>query len=415
MADETWYPSVADVPASLWPGDAGVPIDRSKRFRQFRDNVIEGGETFVLVVPGSPDPVLASGFVTSAATGLFSDPWKMLTNDQFLRLEGLAAAEADEIVARRDALLHRLTGRDGPVGAAGLHERLGGCLTVRGLDSSELFHGDGAPVSAKEADALLAVLRDRAQQRGLGVALPFVDRADGELRTTLAQAGFVFGAVTAVNLFDLPVGRSFDEVLTGLPGRVRYRFRKEWKDFHAAGYTLHELDLARDVEEVVGLESRNRLKHGGRADRERLTGLRLTMARLFPGDLRAKGVRDAGGDLVAMGLDLVDEHGYYGLVYGQDEDRVNEYVYPALVYDWPLRYSLERGFSHMHMGFEAFAPKTLRGARLEKRIFAFWHPEPGVRETAGALLSLAEERLERGVLAAARTAESAAQHWSFVA
>jgi hypothetical protein len=415
MTDPQWFARVSDTPDSCWADTDDVPIDRRKRFRQFRD-VVEGGETFVLI----SGRVIASGYVSSPASGLFSDPWKLWSNDQFLRLgdPGDSGRDGDsELVSRRDALLRRLIGAatdPTPVNADLIHARLGGCVVVRGLDSSELFPAGGGAVTTSSAGDILAALQSAASRRGLGVAFPYVDRHDAVLLDAARRAGFVFGAVTATNVFELPTRQSFDDLLRDVPGRVRYRFRKEWKDFHAAGYTLHELDLQADVHEVVDLETRNRAKHGGPANITKLTEMRLAMAHLLAGNLRTKGVRDADGNLVACGVDVVDERCYLGIVYGQDDDRVNEFVYPTVVYSWPLRFAVEQRIPTVRMGFEAFGPKALRGGRVDKRVFAFWHPDDEVRATAARLLALLDERLTRGVLSRTRTPETSSRHWSFL-
>ncbi|MBT0768288.1 hypothetical protein KIH74_05100 [Kineosporia sp. J2-2] len=415
MAEVHWFPSVAQVPERWWDDDAAVPIDRRRRFRRFRD-VVEGEHTFVLSVGSPGDPVITCGHVSSPASGLFSDPWKLWSSDQFLRLDGVAPDEAAAITAHRDALLARLTGGDAGVVAGGagvLHERLGGALVVRGLDSSEVLHAGGAPASSTEAATTLRELQRRASDSDLGVAFPYVDRADAGLLAALSETGFGLGSVTATNIFDLPPRDSFDDLLGPLPGRVRYRFRKEWKDFHAQGLTLEELGMEEHVHDVVALETGNRVKHGGTADQQRLIGVRLAMARLLGGNLRVKGVRDDRGELIACSIDLVDADRHLGMVFGQHETRSSELVYPTLVYAWPLRQAVAAGATQVRMGFEAFAPKTLRGSRLERRVFAFWHPRPAVRAAAGELLSLLDERLSRGVLDGARTTESAGRHWSF--
>jgi hypothetical protein len=162
----------------------------------------------------------------------------------------------------------------------------------------------------------------------------------------------------------LPACSSLDDLLLRVPSRVRRRFRKERAEFTAAGYTLHELSLAENLPEIVSLESRNRVKHGGSANTRRLTDLRLAMVRLLGDNLRVQGARDASGNLVACGIDLVDDERYLGLLYGQDDDSVTEVVYPVVSYSGPL-------------------------------------------------LALFDERLETSVLSRTRTLDSAGDHWSF--
>jgi hypothetical protein len=426
MGGVQWFSQVADVPEIRWGGRADVPVDQSKQFRQFRE-IVESSESFALVTEGPGAALIASGYVTSRDTGLFSDPWKLWCDDQFLRLDDLSknsegaapglAASGTEIVALRDSLVRRLAGNDAdtaPVDAGTLHDRLGGCLVVRGFDSSELSVGGAGIVAGGEAGRVLAALQSAASRRGLGVAFPYVDRGDAELVDVLHRAGYMCGAVTATTIFDLPAWESLDDLLLRVPSRVRRRFRKEWTDFTAAGYTLHELDLMDDLHEIVSLETRNRVKHGGWANTERLTDLRLAMARLLGGNVRVLGARDASGNLVACGIDVVDDRRYLSLAYGQDDDSVTEVVYPVVGYFGPLSYALERGIPSLRMGFEAFLPKAIRGARAEKRLFAFWHPDDDVRAAAGELLTLFDERLEAGVLSRTRTLESSGDRWSFI-
>jgi hypothetical protein len=416
-----WFAQVADVPERRWSRRADVPVDQGRQYRQFRE-IVEGGESFVLLGEGPGPALIASGHVSSRDTALFSDPWKQFCDRQFLRLddlgEGAAAGQGaprSEIVARHDSLLGRLAGTGAsttPVDAGLLHDRLGGCLVVRGFDSSELcVSGDGM-VASGAAVRLLTALRSGAARRGLAVAFPFADRGDTELVDALHRTGFVCGAVTATAIFDLPACSSLDDLLLRVPSRVRRRFRKEWAEFTAAGYTLHELSLAENLPEIVGLETRNRVKHGGSANTRRLTDLRLAMVRLLGDNLRVQGARDAPGNLVACGIDLVDDERYLGLLYGQDDDSVTEVVYPVVSYSGPLSYALKNGIRSMRAGFEAFVPKAIRGARAEKRMFAFWHPDHDIRVAAGQLLALFDERLETSVLSTMRTLDSAGDHWS---
>jgi hypothetical protein len=416
MAGVQWFTQVANVPEIRWSGRTDVPVDQSRRFRQFRE-VVDGGESFVVATEGPGPALIASGYVTSRATGLFSDPWKLWCDDQFLRLDDLSEDSEGNVFGRRDSLVRRLVGDDAdatPVDAGLLHDRLGSCLVVRGFDSSELCVGGGGIVAAGKAACVLAALQSAASDRSAGVCFPYVDRGDTELVDALHGTGYVCGAVTATTIFDLPAWDSLDDLLLRVPTRVRRRFRKEWADFAAAGYTLHELSLSDDVHEIVSLETRNRVKHGISADTERLTNLRLAMVRLLGDNIRVQGARDASGHLVACGIDIVDDGRYLGLVYGQDDDLASDVVYPVVGYFGPLSYALEHGIPSLRMGFEAFLPKAIRGARAEKRIFAFWHPDDGVRVIAGELLALFDERLEAGVLSGTRTLESSGDHWSFI-
>ncbi len=100
-----------------------------------------------------------------------------------------------------------------------------------------------------------------------------------------------------------------------------------------------------------------------------------------------------GAKLVACGIDLLDEHNYYGLTYGCDYNHPNlSTCYMCIAYYDPIRFCLARGIGTLRYGFEAFEPKVLRGASLTPLELWIWTSDQKVNHALAELLAFIDGR-----------------------
>jgi predicted N-acyltransferase len=248
-----------------------------------------------------------------------------------------------------------------------------------------------------EAVALvLAAAQDLVRAGSAGaVALPFVDPGDEPLRAALTRAGFRSGVLTAMTSLDLAQLPTFDAFVAALPKRLRRRFRREAKDLSDAGLTLSAARLPDVLARVVELEAATTTEHGGSPDLTRLTATRTAMTEILGDSVHTLVVR-RGDRIVACGIDLTDEHTYYGLLYGCDyaeEQRAT--AYQCVCFHGPLRHAVEHGLDQVRYGFEAFVPKLIRGATLVPRETWIWLPDSNRLPALARLLDFLDERTRR--------------------
>ena len=403
------YRGAAAAGDATWNVLAPAGVGQSQAYLTFRE-LVEPGAPFLAVASDAAGPAAAlHGCLTTAASALFSHPWKMAASDQFARLaepaDGTAAA-----AATHRALLGGLgaSGRgrpEGPDGAGGpggpegadgpawpwLTARLGELVVVRGFDESAaiLRPGLAGEAAAAATAAAIGVLQGQAGQgNGAigGVALPFVHPHDAVLRTALARTGFRRGVLTAVTVFDVGGAASFDDYRARQPKAVRSCYRRDLKAFAGSGMTLRPIALGEHLGRLAELEAGNAARHGGTPDLARLAATRAAMGRLLGPSLRVLGV-ERRGTIVACGIDLVDDESYLGLVYGCDYAEPDlSLAYRQLVAYEPIRFAIGAGLRRVRMGFEAFAPKLYRGARLEARETWIWLADEAARPRLADLL-----------------------------
>ncbi len=418
------FAGMSGVSTAAWDVLAPPGVDHTHAYLTFRERVEPGDPVLAVARDEAGLAAAAHGSWTTPRTALFSHPWKMLASPQFARLAAPAdpgqpgePGEPDPAEAEHRLLLHALTQTappdgplpdepqpdepqpdeplpDGPATVAALTSALGEVVVAREFDTSTVLLRPGlAP--ADRSGALAAVLRglqEVARSRHGAVALPYVRPDDAELRQALAAAGFRGGTLTAVSVFDL--AGSYEDFVAGLPRRRRRRYRTEPAAFTAAGLRTRTVDLTGYLNRLVELEAGNAERYGGTPDRARLTGVRTEMARLLGPALRVP-VAERDGELVACCVDLTDARSYLGLVYGCDysvpEHRI---AYRQLAFYEPLRWAADHGLAQVRLGFEAFAPKLYRGARLETRQTWLWVPSQSGLAGIGALLDFLSARTE---------------------
>lgn len=383
--------SLDDLTGADWSRlNPGRRLDHGLDYVRFRCHV-EPGEPVVAVVTDERGLAGAAyATTTTPRTALFSHPWKLLGSAQFVRAADGATAVLDEharLVAAAGG------GGDGAAGDASLAEQLaeglGDPLVVRLFDSSEVLvapdlDGDGAAaVTAGLVGHLQRLVGDGAAG---AVVFPYVHPADEPLRRTLAAAGFVAGRLTASCELHVPAGLDWDGLLQALGRNRRRRYLRELAAFEAAGLVLGEVDAAEHLERIAELEAQTAAAHGGQPDVAAIVRLRRHMVATFGPSLRVP-VALAGDTIVACGVDVFDEHDYYGLVYGCDYGHPGRSTaYMCVGYYEPIRFCLARGVRRLRLGFEAFEAKLLRGAALTPRETWVWVPDPGRLAGLAALL-----------------------------
>lgn len=370
-----------------WPAPAPAGIDQSHAYLRFREHVEPGHPVTVVARDGFATVGAFHGCLTTPATALFSHPWKMLADRQFLRLD--QAVDPGAVVARHEQLLADLAGHAADPGAAVLTDRLGPLLVVRGFDTSAalLPPGQDEAMSRAAVEAMLLRLQELVGSGAAGgIALPFVHPCDTLLRAALTRRGFCAGTLTGASAFDLAAARSYEEFVAALPKRRRRRYRNEQAAFEKSGLTAETVALDDHLDRLVDLEARNAERYGGTPDRTRLAGVRAEMSRLLGSAIRVLVVRRKEA-IIACGIDLVDDDSYLGLVYGCDYSvPERSFAYPYLVFYDPIRFATQRRLRRVRLGFEAFAPKLYRGAQLETRETWIWLPDEAARRAAGRLL-----------------------------
>jgi hypothetical protein len=388
---------MSQVDALGWDALSPRRLDTRRAYLRFREHIEPGTPIVLTSDEGSGPRAGLHGVVTTGNTGLFSHPWKMLTAEQFLRLDGEGSPEeVRRSHARRVADVTGRTADSGPLWAA-LTDVLGEALVVRGFDSSDVLTRPGIP-RADAAGSVLAAAQDIVEAGAAGaVVLPFVDPGDGALRIALARAGFRYGIVTGMTRFDVPRVPSYDAWVATLPTRLRRRVRTETTEFREAGFTLSAVRLPDVLARVVSLEASTASRHGGTPDVERLTAARSALHENL-GDKVLTFVAERDGRMVACGVDLADEHTCCVLLYGCDyaEEQLAT-TYQCVCLYAPLRHAADNGLDEVRLGFEAFVPKLIRGATLEPRETWVWVRDAGRLRALGELLDFLAART-RGYL-----------------
>jgi hypothetical protein len=389
------YRGVGDIPADDWRALARG-VDQSQAYLTYRER-LEPGDPVLVVANDSTGPVAAlHGSLTTPRTALFSHPWKMLSSDQFLRLSG--EADADQEPARHhQRLLDELLdpAKSGEPRWEGFATRIGEAIVLRGFDTSAALLRSGLSESTKLVAmlTLLRTLQGLVREGAAGaIALPFVHPGDALLRQALAETGFCAGVLTGASVFDLSGTRSYEDFVATLPGRRRYRYRKEQLAFASAGMTSRTVMLEDHLERLADLEANNLERYGGAPDRTRLAAVRAEMAKLLGPALRVP-VAEIDGSIIACGIDLVDENSYLVLAYGCDYS-VAEHrkTYPQLLCYEPIRFATSNGLTQVRLGFESFEAKLQRGARLETRQTWIWLPSPSAMRSLTRLLAFLSAR-----------------------
>lgn len=395
----TEHLGVDSCPAAEWDSiDPAQDLDLSHAYLRFREH-LEPGDPFVLTA--RVGGVLVSGLHGSFAaqtTGLFSDPWKMLTGEQFLRAGDDLAERAS---ARDRALALAVGGPDSIVtaepadpsdAAEEIAALVGPTLVVRGFDTSDVL-------TAPDTDrpAVLTAMLDHLQRRALddrwgAIVLPYVDPTNVALRTVLAEQGFDPISLTAAS--EIPIGgASYDEHLETLRGTRRQRYRKDERAFAAGGLTPTTLDLTDRLAHIVAMESATTARNGSSVDGQRLRVARTFLATQMPQHLRVPGVL-SGQDPVACGVHLVGRGSYFVLTFGSSytleaERQLSAYI--QVTYQDPVRHCTQRRLRRLRLGFEAFAPKMARAAQVHPRETWLWFRDSAVRTRMQPLMDLVSD------------------------
>ncbi|MEV0224780.1 GNAT family N-acetyltransferase [Streptomyces sp. NPDC050704] len=392
------HDSAARLTAPQWAALYGTRhADRGHGYALFREHMEPGAPVLVAAEDDAGRCAALHGALTTAGSGLFSHPWKLLTSEQLLRPE---EPGADRARADRERLLTAVTGTAAQPDAAALTTALGEAVVFRSFDSTEAGLREGLTTEARHAAlrALLAAAQDAVRDGLAGaVCLPFVRRDDLPLRTGLAELGFRQAALTAVSDFDLTGVSSYEEFLASLPSRRRRMYRKEGQAVADSPLTLGTWSLTGHVKSVAALEARNIAKHGGQPDPVALVAARSAMAELIGDRVRVPVVlrADEADEPAACGIHLTDDDSYCILMYGADETvPAGGPVYAHLTFYEPLRHAADHGLSRVRLGFEAFDAKLRRGASLSPRETWLWLPDAARLDTLHQVMQLLGTRTE---------------------
>lgn len=392
MADVEPFPSVGDAGAEEWSlltADHG--LDSSQPYLLFRE-YLEPGLPFVLVA--TDGDFLAGalhGVLTTPQTALFTHPWKMLTDDGMLRSED--PAQLADLRGNRDSLVRAVTA--GGAGWEELSASVGEVLTIRGFDRSRVLLRSTMEIpQRKQVCSGLLSAAMRAVRDGLAgaIALPFVDPADDMLRRSLAGAGFQRGTVTGASEFDLAGYTSYDDYLAHLTARTRSRYRREVKELEATGLRIGTVEFRDNAERITDLEAQTTARHGGHPDLRKMLASRRFLNDVLQKNIRVLAItRD--GTLLACGMEIVSRDDCYAVSYGCDYTAgMGSIGYHSICFYNPLSYCCDNGVKRLHMGFEAFLPKKIRGAIVQPLEMWLWTPDAAKRDALATLLRFISTR-----------------------
>lgn len=383
------------VPPSAW--DVLAPrgtLQHSHAYLRYRAFAEPGDYWLAGCWQGGALQAGAPFFLTTAQTAAFSDPWQLLTSPQFRRAPAGDAVASESLRAEHEQRLSAVAA--GAVRPGELRDCLGEALVCRYFDQSGVLADQGLGGAARgslvESIVRLAMDAVRAGQAG-AVCFPYVLPADNVLRATLRELGFEAGIITAHSTTSLPAGiRGFDDYVTSLSKNSRRRFRGELESLRQAGITLTSIPLAGNEDAVAALEAQTQSRHGGPSAPAGIARMRRQMIEDFGDSVRIAAAFD-GAKLVACGIDLLDEHNYYGLTYGCDYNHPNlSTCYMCIAYYDPIRFCLARGIGTLRYGFEAFEPKVLRGASLTPLELWIWTSDQKVNHALAELLAFIDGR-----------------------
>ncbi|WP_433356409.1 hypothetical protein ACQPYV_05340 [Micromonospora saelicesensis] len=383
--EETWARLAAD-----------AEPDAAHGYLLFRER-LEPGTALLVTADDDRGPVAAIHAVTAVTgTGLFSHPWKLLTEEQFLRLT--PDDDAPRIRAEHRALLGAL-GPDAPESgdlAGWLTTAVGEPLVVRTYDRSPLFTAPDVDITRRRQAGreVVATLQDLVRQGRAGaVVLPYVATDDELLRDLLEAAGFVRGSVTAASALHLGGYPTYQAFLDGQNAETRRNYRMAEREVTRAGLHVREVPLAEHVDRIVDLEARTGERNGAAPNRPQLRAARAYLAAVLPGAIRVAVAGRSDAEVLACTVQMYGRHGCCTLGYGSDYDVTGTSVaYHHLVFGQPVESCIRAGVPRYRLGFEAFAPKFRRGARVAKRELWLWTPDERQRESFARLLRFLDER-----------------------
>ncbi|WP_176734501.1 GNAT family N-acetyltransferase [Streptomyces sp. EN23] len=394
--------SVDDIGEAQWSELTGAAdIDADRRYLRFREHLEPGQNLLVTVRSSDALRGALHGALTTPATGLASNPFKLLGSEAMLRLD------ADGTDGGAEAVALRRRQRDLARGAAGqgagddepnwqaLARDIGSCFVVRGFDRSELFHAPDTDEAERERTAreLVGGAQQAALAQGAGaVAFPFVPPGDHILTEALTAHGFRRGVVTGASSFVTDGCGSYEEYLGRLPSRRRRQYRSEEKRIEESGLLLREVNLIDQVDRISDLEAQTLAKHGGRPDPLTIARARTLLGSTMPDEVRVPAVED-DGRIIACALHLMGPRSSMFMAYGCDyavEDRST--AYPWACFYRPVRTAIENGIGAVRLGLEGFEAKARRGAVVEPRVMWFWTPDAEALDRIGRLLELLQER-----------------------
>jgi hypothetical protein len=376
---------------------AGEEPDAARGYLLFRER-LEPGSAVLVTAADAAGPVAAVHAVSAVAgTSLFSDPWKLLTGEQFLRLgEG---EDGDRVRAEHRALVGAL-GREAPDGD-GMPEWLaatvGEPLVVRTFDRSPLFTAadldeDGRLRAGRTV--VRAVQELVRQGRGGAVVLPYVEAGDRMLQQLLGEAGFVRGAVTAASSLSVGGFSTYQDFLRAQNAQTRRNYVLAAREVAGAGLRVREVPLADHIDRIVELETWTGARNGAPPDPAKLRAARSYLAAALPGAVRVAVAGRTDSDVLACTVQLYGKYGCCTLTYGCDY-RVTgtSLAYHHLVFGEPVEACINAGVPRYRLGFEAFAPKYRRGAAVSKRQLWLWTPDERRRERLGRLARFLDRRV----------------------
>lgn len=364
-------------------GDHG--LDSGQLYLLFRE-YLEPGLPFVLAARhGNHLAGALHGVLTTPQTALFTHPWKLLTDDRMLRSED--PAQLAGLRGNRDSLIRVVTA--GEAGWEQLSDSVGEVFTIRGFDRSRVLLRTRMEIPQREqvcADLLSAAIQAVRDGLAGAIAFPFVDPADAVLRQSLVTAGFHCGTVTGASAFDLAGFTLYDEYLASLPARTRGRYRREAKEFEATGFQIGTIEFRDNAERITDLEAQTITRHGGHPDPCKMLASRHFLNDVLPKNIRVPAItRDRA--LLACGMEITDRDDCYAVSYGCDYTQgMGSVGYHNICFYNPLSYCCDNGVKRLHMGFEAFIPKKIRGAIVQPLEMWLWTPDAAKRDGLAALL-----------------------------
>lgn len=370
--------------------------DLGHEYLKFREH-LEPGEASVLTIRESQEIVgAAHGAWTTRSSGLFSDPWKLLTNEQFLRIG--EDDDGERLRDRHAALVTAVapgTARGLVEGPELLSGAVGEAFTVRAYDASEVVVSPHLPAEKRRLACTEIVSSAQhmvqAEQTG-AIVFPFVRPDDDLLRSVLRDAGFRSGTLTAASTFELGSFDTYEHYVARLPSRVRRHYGKGAQELRDERLTVDSVPLLPNVDRIAALEAQTAVKNGGQPDVDKLRSARSAMGELMPNGVRVAAARSEGG-IVACAVHLDGPEGCCVLGYGCDyATDMRSVAYRYLMFEEPISRCVRNNVPAYRLGFEAFVPKRQRGARVARRETWLWVPNERQLESLGDLLAFMDER-----------------------
>lgn len=199
--------------------------------------------------------------------------------------------------------------------------------------------------------------------------------------------------MTGASWIDVQGCGSYEDFLARLPSRRRRLYRVEEQRLRqVADFSVGEVNLMENAEQVAALEAQTLIKHGGQADPEAIRQSRIELASRLPDAVRISAV-ERDGRIIACAMRLQGMKSVLCLSYGCDYGVTDRSMsYPWTIIYHPVRMAIAAGAEAVRLGLEGFKAKSIRGALVEARELWVWTPDAVTLKRLGDMLDMVGDR-----------------------